>query len=101
MANFYRTLRIILFVCIITAAISRIALAQSTFGTIVGTVRDPSSALIPGCVVTIENSGTSVKRSTITDEAGAYTVPNLEPGTYKVKLELPGFQFAEHTNIDS
>src|SRR5262245_40844409 len=75
------------------------ALAQSTFGTIVGNVRDPSGAVLPGSVVTVENTGTSARRSTLSDEAGSYSVPNLEPGVYKVTIELPGFQAAQYTNI--
>jgi hypothetical protein len=73
--------------------------AQSTFGTILGTVRDSSSALIPGCVITIENTGTALRRSAVSDETGSYTFPNLEPGAYKLTMELPGFQVAEYTNI--
>lgn len=73
--------------------------AQSTFGTIVGTVRDSSGALMPGCVITVENSGTSVRRSTMADETASYAFQNLEPGTYKVTMMAPGFQVAEYTNI--
>src|SRR5262249_15497311 len=72
---------------------------QSTFGTIVGTVHDQSGAVMPGCAITIENTGTSAQRSALTDDTGAYTVPNLEPGTYKVRIELPGFQVSEVTSV--
>jgi len=75
------------------------ALGQSTFGTILGTVRDSSGALIPGSVITVENTGTSSRRSGLSDESGSYTFPNLEPGSYKVKIELPGFQVAEYPNV--
>jgi hypothetical protein len=84
---------------LITILMSGSAFGQSTFGTILGTVRDQSGAVMPGCAVTVENVGTSLRRSTITDETGSYAAPNLEPGTYKVRLELPGFQVAEYTNI--
>src|SRR5439155_21583266 len=73
--------------------------AQSTFGTILGTVRDSSGALMPGCVITVENMGTSARRSSLADESGSYTLPNLETGSYKVTIELPGFQVAEYKNI--
>jgi len=72
---------------------------QSTFGTILGTVHDSSAALIPGCVVTVENSGTLFRRPTAADESGSFAFPNLEPGTYKVKIESPGFRVAEYPNI--
>src|SRR5690349_20197076 len=75
------------------------AAAQSTFGTIVGTIRDSSGALMPGVVITVENTGTSVRRSTMADESAAYSFPNLEPGTYKVTMMAPGFQIAEYANI--
>src|SRR4030095_5528990 len=73
--------------------------AQSTFGTILGTVRDSSGALMPGCVVTVENAGTSLRRSAVADETGAYSFPNLEPGTYKMTMETQGFQVSEFPNI--
>jgi hypothetical protein len=76
-----------------------VAFGQSTFGTILGTVHDTSGAVMPGCAVTVENVGTSAKRSTVTDETGSYTVQNLEPGMYTVKIELPGFQVTEFTSI--
>ena len=75
------------------------ALAQSTFGTIVGTVRDSSGALMPSVVITVENTGTSFRRSTMADESASYSFLNLEPGTYKVTIMAPGFQVAEYTNI--
>src|SRR5262245_12162279 len=73
--------------------------AQSTFGTILGTVRDSSGALVPGCVVSVQNTGTALRRSSVADETGSYTFPNLEPGAYKITIESPGFQPAEYTNI--
>jgi hypothetical protein len=91
--------RVVLAVASITFLMDGVALGQSTFGTIVGTVRDQSGAVMPGCVVTVENMGTSVRRSTLTDETGSYTVSNLEPGTYRVRMVLPGFQVAEYTSI--
>ena len=68
------------------------ALAQSTFGTILRTVLDESAAVMPGCVVTVENVGTSSRRSMLTDETGSYTAQNLEPGTYRIKIEFPGLR---------
>jgi len=86
-------------VVLIVMAASNAVFGQSTFGTILGTVHDTSGAVMPGCAVTAENVGTSAKRSTITDEQGSYTVQNLEPGTYTIKIELPGFQITEFTGI--
>ena len=67
------------------------AMAQTT-GTIVGTVRDNTGAVIPGATVTITDTekGTIVKFTT--DEPGNYNAPLLIPGTYSVAAEKDGFQ---------
>src|ERR1700687_4358753 len=69
-----------------------IAWGQSTFGSILGTVQDPSGAAVALCKVTIHNKGTSTQRAALTDQAGNYVVTNLDPGNYEVSFEAPGFQ---------
>jgi Carboxypeptidase regulatory-like domain/TonB dependent receptor len=76
-----------------------LGLAQSTFGEFVGTVKDPSGALIAGCKVTVKNLGTSATRDAITDSTGSYIVVNLEPGDYEITMEMQGFQKFDRTNI--
>src|SRR5206468_3684670 len=76
-----------------------IGLAQSTFGQFVGTVKDPSGAVIPGVMVTVKNLGTSATRTAIGDETGSYTVVNLEPGDYEISMEAAGFQKVTRTNV--
>src|SRR5437667_6194005 len=76
-----------------------IGLAQSTFGGFVGTVRDPSGAVIPGCMITVKNLGTSTTRTAVADETGSYTVVNLEPGDYEITMEQPSFQRVTRTNL--
>jgi Carboxypeptidase regulatory-like domain/TonB dependent receptor len=76
------------------------AFAQSTFGTFVGTVKDPSGRVVLRCIVTITNNGTSAKRSTYTDKEGDYVVVNLEPGTYQILMQAPGFQPTTFPSID-
>ena len=91
--------RTIVTVLLTTTLTFSVGFGQSTFGTILGTVRDQSGALIPGCMVTVENLGTSLRRAIVADERGSYNAPNLEPGTYRVRIEVPGFQVAEYTDI--
>src|ERR1700693_4944335 len=78
---------------------SVISPAQSTFGEFVGTVKDPSGAVVAGCTVTIKNLGTSATRTTTTDSNGDYTVVNLEPGNYEMTMETTGFQKVTHANL--
>jgi Carboxypeptidase regulatory-like domain len=67
-------------------------LAQSTFGTFLGTVKDPTGSVVAECVVTLTNTGTSTMRSTVTDKEGNYVLVNLEPGTYEITMQAAGFQ---------
>src|SRR5215813_10587342 len=72
---------------------------QSTSATVSGTVADASGAVLPGVSVTATNNATAVATSVVTNEAGAYNVLGLLPGTYSVSAELPGFQKQTYTNV--
>jgi hypothetical protein len=74
--------------------------AQSTFGAVLGTVRDPSGSLIPAAKVDLLNTGTNANRSTITNADGVYEFINVEIGNYKLKVEAPGFQIIEYQPFD-
>jgi outer membrane receptor protein involved in Fe transport len=66
------------------------ALAQAT-GTISGVVGDASGAALPGVTVTVVSAGTALTRTAITGPDGFYSVPLLQPGSYKVTAALQGF----------
>lgn len=66
--------------------------AQGTNAVVSGTVLDPSKAVIPGATVTATNIDTGLKTDTVSNEAGVYTFPSLQPGTYKITGEMPGFK---------
>ena len=72
------------------SAIPALVLAQST-STLSGTVKDPSGAVLPGAQVVIRNLGTNVARTVVTDGAGQYVAPSLEPGDYTVRITANGF----------
>jgi hypothetical protein len=74
-------------------------LAQTSEGRILGSVADPSGAVVPHATVTITNTATRVARTLTTTAAGEYAAPNLEPGSYAVVVEAAGFQKAEHTAV--
>ncbi len=75
------------------------AFAQTTNATLGGTVADATGALIPGVSVTATNTGTGIVSTTITNEAGAYQFPVLQPGTYKVSAELTSFQTKTYSDF--
>jgi len=62
---------------VITAFTVNSVLAQSTFGTFVGTVKDPTGSVVAECVITLTNTGTSTRRSTVTDKDGNYVLVNV------------------------
>jgi hypothetical protein len=68
------------------------AQGQTNKATIVGTVKDPNDALVQGAKVTVTNIATGEVREATSSDDGNYTVPNLEPAKYTVKVEAPGFQ---------
>ena len=57
-----------------------------------GTVTDPTGAVIAHASVTVTQTGTQVKRTVTTNDAGQFTVPSLPPATYRVTVEAPGFK---------
>jgi hypothetical protein len=64
-----------------------------------GTVADASGAVIPGVMVTATNTQTGVVTSVISNESGAYNFASLQPGSYKVNAELPGFKIQTYDNV--
>jgi hypothetical protein len=68
------------------------ALAQSNKGTVLGTVKDPNDALVTSAKVTALNIATGETREATTGDEGTYTIPNLDPGNYRVTVEAAGFQ---------
>ena len=65
---------------------------QGATGTILGTVTDSTGAVMAGTTVNVTNVSTGVEKSVQTTSTGDYTVPYLQPGTYRVSVEAPGFQ---------
>ena len=84
-----KRLWILLLVSILVAPYSY---GQSAAGTLSGTVRDETGALIPGVSVTITNTDTGLTRAAVTDDQGRYRAVALSLGLYEVKAELVGFQ---------
>jgi hypothetical protein len=64
-----------------------------------GTVSDSTGALLPGVEVTATNVNTGISTTQLTNEAGAYQMPSLQPGTYRLRASLSGFQTTTRENI--
>src|SRR5947208_16041180 len=73
--------------------------AQGNFGRILGSVKDPTGAVLPGARVNIIDTQRGLARTVTTDEAGPYNAPTLAPGTSNVRVEFPGFQTLPPPNL--
>src|ERR1700756_3495405 len=82
--------RNVLLLMLLAAAVS--VSAQTFRGTILGTVTDPSGAVVAGAQVTVKNTGTGLLRSTTTSGDGSYSLPELPIGSYDVTVSQAGFQ---------
>src|SRR6266850_1989012 len=79
--------------------LSAMTFAQSTNATLGGTVSDATRALIPGVTVTATNTQTGIINTAVTNESGTYQFASLQPGTYKVTAELPGFKTQAYNEV--
>ncbi len=75
------------------------ARAQSTGGTVSGTLRDGSGAVLPGVTVVVTNTDTARARTVVTDGGGRYVAPDLQPGPYSVTATLEGFNSVVRAGI--
>ena len=73
--------------------------AQLVGGTLLGTVTDPSGALVPNVKVIIKNVATGVVTTVGTNSQGLYSAPNLLPGNYQVTFSCKGFTTELRTGI--
>src|SRR5579875_2850930 len=88
------------FVGVLLMVTTAIAVGQTISGTITGTVRDSSGAVVPDATITVTNSAQNiVVFSAKTNSTGEYTAPFVPVGTYTVSAEAPGFKKADHSNL--
>lgn len=87
---------LVVFVLLSTAML----VGQTFRGTILGTVTDPSGAVVAGATVKVRNVATGLERTTATSADGSYAVPELPIGTYSVTASLAGFQTAVTNNVE-
>jgi hypothetical protein len=88
-----------LLVLLISAAFTGMGVAQLTTATIVGTISDPSGAVVPGASVTATNTSTKFTRTVTSGPQGEYRLDFLPIGPYAVNVSAPGFKAHSQTNI--
>src|SRR5436190_3218328 len=91
--------RIVAAAALLSLLISTPAFSQSTVATVSGTIDDGTGALIPGVTVTVTNKATGIVTTALSNEAGTYNFPSLQPGAYTVSAQLSGFQTSTYTDV--
>jgi hypothetical protein len=82
----------VLSLCVVFSLLSLNLYAQSTYGSVSGTVADPSGAALSGATVTLTNVGTGEKRTQSSGDNGGFTFVNLFQGNYRIDIEKQGFK---------
>ena len=80
-------------------AVAGFARAQTTTGSILGDITDPSGAVLPGVTVRVTSTTTGATRETVTNATGAYRFAGLLPAEYAVTVTLDGFRSATRSGV--
>jgi Carboxypeptidase regulatory-like domain/TonB dependent receptor len=94
-----KTFRLIMEVCFSVVFLASAGLAQTTFGSITGTVTDPTGAVVPKAAVSVTNQGTGAVWHATTAATGVFNVPELDVGTYEVRVSAAGFTTFERSGL--
>jgi len=95
-----RSIKIALFLLLVTCLGTQFLLAQSTStGVVAGTVTDPSGAVINNATVTLTDVATATPRSATTNSAGHYVFVNVTPGQYNMTITKQGFATTKAPNL--
>ena len=90
-----RTIRVLSALCFLASTL----LAQEFRATITGRVLDPSGAAVPNVSIRAVNAANNETSTATSDSAGAYTIPFLRPGVYKLTATAQGFKVVNRENV--
>src|SRR5215467_5549533 len=94
-----RQLRRLVWTAILVIASAAVGMTQGTTARFAGIVQDPTGAVLPGVEASLTNEGTSTVLQSVTNETGEFLIDFVPPGTYTLKLGLPGFKGYESRGI--
>src|SRR4051812_30024115 len=91
--------RIISCLLLLVFVTANLALAQTTSGSIAGSITDPNKASIANASVKISDDAKGFSLTAVTDSEARFVFPQLPPSPYKLSVEAPGFKKLERTAI--
>ena len=95
----FATIAFLVIAILFLSPAAKLSFGQGITGSITGTVTDPSGAVVGGATVTVRNVDTNVARAVTSSDAGTYTVTQLPPGHYAVKVDKSGFKTFQQSGI--
>ncbi len=90
----------VLIALIFISVLAASALSQTTNGAFHGTVTDTTGAVVPGTTVQVRNLATHLVREVTTDASGYYTITQLPPGEYSIKVSKTGFATLKQASVE-
>jgi hypothetical protein len=87
------------FCCLLLSLFAASSRAQSTQGTILGTVKDSSGSVVPGADIKITNADEGATLAYSSDESGNFLIPDLKPGRYRIEVQKDGFKGEVHNDV--
>ena len=96
---FCKALRMSLMMILLYLITTGSLIAQSTFGTILGTVKDGSGSILPNATVLIVNIDENTSRSVTTNANGDYEAVNTKPGRYRIEVSVQGFETFKTSDV--
>src|SRR4051794_16314341 len=92
-------IRFLFAIALLVAIVPFSAFAQSSNGSISGTVSDDAGGVLPGVTITAVNTATGLTRTSVSSAVGHFDIALLPPGPYSVSSELSGFQPTKYDRI--
>jgi len=84
---------------IVVILLASTGFGQQLTGTLSATVADSAGAVVPNAKVTMKNDASGDVRTTVSNGSGYFTITAVQPGTYSVSIEAPGFKTWDQTGI--
>src|SRR5262245_16663078 len=84
--------RWLLVACVYLLSLETPATAQFETATVLGTIKDPSGQVVPSALVVLVSPSTGIETHGVTDDLGGYQFLNVKIGSYRVRVEAPGFK---------
>src|SRR5688572_23581346 len=84
---------------VLAIALASVALAQTTSGSIAGTISDANQGAVANATIKITDESRSFTLSGTSDGEGRFVFPQVPPGTYKLSVEATGFKKLERTGL--